>query len=193
MERGETGTGLVAVWADRAPLVIAAIAFLALCTAAYQLIFLRRRAREDRTYEYFRRYVDWEFAKHTSAAASFARYWRTPKGLKLSEKDEIMLVANFFDELGAHFVRGRLDAGLVDTHFWELSEGYFGLFEPFVRDTQERVPGAFREWEEMNRRLKARRNVPTNGMELISRTLPTGVRNRLDSASLPEAVEEADR
>ncbi|MGE3140564.1 MAG: hypothetical protein AB7I08_02760 [Thermoleophilia bacterium] len=171
---------------DWAPVVVAAVGGLSLIVAVATLARLRKRAYEDRTYEYFRRYVDWQFAIRLSAAAGHAA-WGNAKALTRVEKDEVMLAANYFDEMAAHYVRGRLDEDLVQEHFRELSEGYFQLFEWFLRDTQKRVPSAFREWKEMNRRLKAAWR-PADGWEnLFVRTLDAGTRTRLVSTSIEDA------
>jgi hypothetical protein len=165
-----TESSLVDTLADRAPLAIALIGFLALCAAVVQLVVLRRRAREDRTYAYFRRYVDWDFSRHVSAAIDHAR-WGNLKALTQVQRDELMLVANFFDELAAHFVRRRLDRRLTAEHFGPLSAHYYKRFAWFVREFQTRDPKAFVEWEKMNEELKSGDGADDTALKIVQRTL----------------------
>lgn len=148
--------------------------------AAAALVYLhaqievgRRQQRVERTYHYFNRYTDWAFVERIHAgravwrgaaippkgrapqsADEWLRWWKLMAAHPIN-RNELLLVVNFWLELGSLVRQRLLDAPIAKELFASVSSSYYDEIENLiVALRQERGDGEVaREWEEMNHRF----------------------------------------
>lgn len=147
----------------------AGIAAVGLVYAQVQIELGRRQRRADRSYHYFNRYTDWDFVGRIRAARkvwttarvggaepvgrdAWHAWWKDTVANHPDDANAIILVLNFWDELGLLLLSGRLDPDLAERLFSSPSKFYFEEIQDLVEALRlERRDGSVgRYWEQMN-------------------------------------------
>ncbi len=131
---------------------------LATAIGAIELTHLNRLSREDRRLarqarsdSYVARSEDSKFQRHLDAAVR-ADDQQTLAMMPSEVRNEILLVANFFEELARQYNRGALDKEVIRYWFGDVSRLVYRRLVWFMRQHREMHPehDAFREWVTMN-------------------------------------------
>ncbi|HTR73878.1 MAG TPA: hypothetical protein VMH33_01295 [Solirubrobacterales bacterium] len=128
---------LLAVFEGWSALVLAVVGLFSLPTVAGTLIFQRRDAKRERTFEYLKRLYDLEFAELNTRVLLFLQtgdkkvFWpaftlsaKLPaddngkraafEALELRYRNKVTLVLNFYEEFSGSYRKGLLDRGVAD-------------------------------------------------------------------------------
>jgi len=116
----------------------------------------RREARNRRAYDYFGHFHSDGFVAWVLRAIEIAE--ETPvnaRGAVAADRRRrapMVVLANFFTDLGTNYEHGLVNRALVEQLFGEISRGYFESMKWFidVRRTDVKDEAMFIEWENMN-------------------------------------------
>lgn len=147
---------------DYATLVAGLAAAVSVYYLAKQIKVSVDEQKTQRAYEYLRRYNDYNFRESAKRAYAFLR--KTDKAehivVLVNKKDEksteirshVLLVMNFFEEMGIVYKRDLADRELLKDFFWVMSLDYQKKAQYFIDHRRKTDDSSlFENWEWMNR------------------------------------------
>jgi hypothetical protein len=150
-------------WSEFATAVFAGVALFG---AWFQLRQTRNTTLETRTHEYMQRYsspqlIPYQTVAHPLIGAELEPGDRqarieTWKGMPFEEKQEVLIVMNFWEELASMYNRKLVDRTVIHEYFteaiydfWEKSE----WLRTFIKSQHEEGARVYNEFEDMCRDL----------------------------------------
>lgn len=176
----------MALAGDAAAVAAAVFTGGGLAYASTQIRLARQHSRSARTYEYFNRFMNWEFGQRMSRAREFCksdssalrdRKWKRWRAFfdgdyafPLPPVDEWRELVNFFVELGASLRHGQLDERLAAQMFRAISWNFYSEVSWLLQRVNDASPldeGGFfgSEWWEMNERFAGRPRIRGAAMQ----------------------------